>query len=150
MKIDKKSCTVTWIILLHQYISGPGSPGEGLNRAVVNPSVLLGDVSDGDTAVHGCGLQELDPGLVGLGNGQLVLRVVHGYGDLIESDQFGPGDHGEAPFPRTHTHSRTIPSFTVVTPSVCCTETGQVGGHIFKHVHSVIFIKFYLVSSSGM
>lgn len=67
---------------------------------MVNPSVLLGDVSDGDTAVHGCGLQELDPGLVGLGNG----HSIHGYRDLVKSDPFGPGDHGELPFPRTHTN----------------------------------------------
>lgn len=101
------TCTILFhspcVLHLHPYVSRPGSFRKGLNRAVVEPCVLLGDLTDGDTAIHGCGLLELDPGLVVLGDGHSVLRVIHSYRGLLKPDQFGPGDHAEVPFPWTHT-----------------------------------------------
>lgn len=95
-------------------VAGPGSLGEGLNRAVVNPNVLMSNIFDGNTSIQRCFPQELYPLPVRLGEGHSILWMENSHWILVW--HFDPGHHAEItipgaqtvknhPFLQTHYHS---------------------------------------------
>lgn len=87
--------------VLHLDVLCPGTSREGLNRAVVDPYILVSYVPHGNTSIHRRGPQELYPLPVMVGEGHSILWVENGYRMLFR--HFGPGHHAEVAAPGAHT-----------------------------------------------
>lgn len=83
--------------VLHLNVLGPGPLREGLHRAVVKADILMSNIPNGNTAIHGRGFQKLHSSLESVRKSHSELGMENSH--WISFGHLGPRHHAEVAIP---------------------------------------------------